>query len=85
MALVPRSPGAQEDVVGKVRKQAKRSDQYQTMAAGYRILRSPLADSYHAAAAHYRASEPPLDPAVDVHAGPDGLGAGDWERPSRRG
>jgi hypothetical protein len=72
-------------VVGKARKQAKRSDQYQTMAAGYRILRSPLADTYHAAAAHYRASEPLLDPAADAHAGPDERGAGDLERQSGRG
>jgi len=71
--------------VRKVRKQVKRSDQYQTMAAGYQILRSPLADSYRAAAAHYRASEPPLDPAADAYAGPDRPGARDLERPSGRG
>jgi hypothetical protein len=84
MALAPQIAGAQEeDVVGKARKQAKRSDQYQTMAAGYQILRSPLAGSYSAAAAHYRASEPPLDPAPD--GGSDKLAARDMERQDGRG
>jgi hypothetical protein len=47
--------------MGKSHKRTKRGDHYQTMAAGYRILKSPLADSYHAAAAHYRERDPPLD------------------------
>jgi hypothetical protein len=49
----------------KSHKRTKRGDHYQTMAAGYQILRSPLADSYGAAAAHYRESDPPLDPATE--------------------
>src|SRR5450432_1357761 len=48
--------------MGKRRKRIVRGDHYQTMAAGYQILRSPLADSYGAAAKHYRESDPPLDP-----------------------
>jgi hypothetical protein len=48
--------------VGKSRKLARRGDHYQTMAAGYQILRSPLAGSYSAAARHYRESDPVLDP-----------------------
>jgi hypothetical protein len=36
------------------------------MAAGYQLLRSPLADSYSAAAEHYQESDPPIDPATDA-------------------
>jgi hypothetical protein len=57
--------------MGKSRKQTKRGHHYQTMAAGYQILRSPLAGSYTAAAEHYHASDLPHDPAVDAYAGPD--------------
>ncbi len=57
--------------MGKSRKHTKRGDHYQTMAAGYQILRSPLADSYNAAAEHYRESDPPIDPASDSHVGSD--------------
>jgi hypothetical protein len=56
---------------GKSRKHTKRGDHYQTMAAGYQILRSPLADSYNAAAEHYRKSDPPIDPATELLAGSD--------------
>jgi hypothetical protein len=56
--------------MGKSHKQTKRGHHYQTMAAGYRILRSPLAESYNAAAEHYHESDP-HDPAVDAYAGPD--------------
>jgi hypothetical protein len=48
--------------MGKTHKRTKRSDHYQTMAAGYQILKSPLAGSYSAAAEHYRESDPPVDP-----------------------
>jgi hypothetical protein len=48
--------------MGKSHKRTKRSDHYQTMAAGYQILKSPLAGSYSAAAEHYRESDPPVDP-----------------------
>jgi hypothetical protein len=47
--------------MGKSRKRTKRGDQYQAMATGYRILRSPLADSYGAAAEHYQESDPPRE------------------------
>jgi hypothetical protein len=47
--------------MGKSRKRTKRGDHYQTMAAGYRILKSPLADTFSAAAEHYRETDPPLD------------------------
>ena len=57
--------------LGKSRKRTKRGDHYQTMAAGYQILRSPLADSYNAAAEHYRESDPPIDPATELPVGSD--------------
>jgi hypothetical protein len=43
------------------RKRTKRGEEYLTIATGYHILRSPLADSYRAAAEHYRHSDPPAD------------------------
>ena len=46
----------------KSRKRTRRGDHYQAMAAGYQLLKSPLADSYNAAAEHYRDSDPPADP-----------------------
>jgi hypothetical protein len=61
--------------VKKSRRHTKRGDHYQTMAEGYQILRSPLADSYNAAAEHYHETDPPFDPlaeakeAADVPAG----------------
>jgi hypothetical protein len=55
--------------MGKSRKRTKRGEHYQAMAAGYQLLKSPLADSYHAAAEHYRETDPPLDP---QHDRPDG-------------
>ena len=51
--------------MGKSRNHTKRGDHYQTMAAGYQILRSPLADSYNAAAEHYRETDPLIDPPRD--------------------
>jgi hypothetical protein len=57
--------------MAKSRKRTKRGDHYQTMAAGYQILRSPLAGSYSAAAEHYRDSDPALDPPSDPPGGPD--------------
>jgi hypothetical protein len=46
----------------KSRKRTFRGLQYQKMAEGYKLLRSPVADSYHAAAEHYREVDPPIDP-----------------------
>jgi hypothetical protein len=57
--------------MGKSRKHTKRGDHYLTMAAGYRVLKSPLADSYHAAAEHYRESDPPRDRAAGSQVQPD--------------
>ena len=57
--------------MGKSRKHTKRGDHYETMAAGYQILRSPLADAYNAAAEHYRESDPPLDRPLDPPDGSD--------------
>ncbi len=51
---------------GKSRKRTKRGDHYQAMAAGYQMLRSPLADLYNAAAQHYQESDPPINPAADL-------------------
>jgi hypothetical protein len=56
--------------MGKSRKRTTRGDQYQTMAAGYQLLQSPLAGSYRAAAEHYWESDPPLEPHLD-QADPD--------------
>jgi hypothetical protein len=47
--------------MGKLHRHAKLGDHYQAMAAGYRILRSPLADTYNAVARHYRENETSLD------------------------
>jgi hypothetical protein len=60
--------------VAKSRKHTKRADHYRTMAEGYEILRSPLADSYNAAAEHYRESDPPVDLLPDST---DGSGPGE--------
>ena len=51
--------------MAKSRKHTKRGEQYQAMAAGYQLLKSPLANSYHAAAEHYRETDPPLEPQRD--------------------
>jgi hypothetical protein len=69
-------------IVGKSHKHkhTKRGNHYRTMAAGYEILRSPLADSYHAAAEHYHESDPPLDPLADP--GEPGSGTG-VDKPGR--
>jgi hypothetical protein len=56
----------------KPHKHTKRGDHYHTMAAGYRILRSPLADSYNAAAEHYRERDPPVDPRSGLDTVPRG-------------
>jgi hypothetical protein len=57
--------------MGNSRKHTNRGEHYQAMAAGYQLLKSPLADSYHAAAAHYRETDPPLDPQHDPADGSD--------------
>jgi hypothetical protein len=57
--------------MGKSRKHTKRGEQYQAMATGYQLLKSPLADSYHAAAEHYRETDPPLDLRRDPADGSD--------------
>ena len=50
----------------KSRKHTKRGNHYRTMAEGYQILKSPLADSYNAAAEHYREADPPFDPLAEA-------------------
>jgi hypothetical protein len=70
--------------MGKSRKRTKRGDHYETMAAGYQILKSPLADSYSAAAEHYRERDPPLDPPLDSPDGSDTHAARKLERESER-
>ena len=50
--------------MGKSHKHTKRSDHYRTMAQGFEMLRSPLAQAYNAAAEHYRKTDPPLDEAA---------------------
>jgi hypothetical protein len=77
--------GIREDVMGnlgnlgKSRKRIVRGEHYQTMAAGYQILKSPLAGSYNAAARHYRES----DLSLDAPDGSDTHAARELERDSR--
>jgi hypothetical protein len=54
----------------KRRKRTKRGEQYLTIAAGYQLLRSPLADSYRAAAEHYRYSDPPVEEEAEAEVEP---------------
>ena len=43
---------------------------YRALAYGYKILKSPIADSFKAAAEHYDRTDPPLDPVgVNVKGG----------------
>jgi hypothetical protein len=68
--------------VNKLRKHTKRGNHYQTMAEGYQILRSPLADSYNAAAEHYRETDPPFDPQAEAgKEGPAPAGKSEPRRP----
>jgi hypothetical protein len=53
-------------IVQKSRKHTKRGDHYRTMAEGYQILKSPLAEAYNAAAEHYQESDPPREPLAPV-------------------
>jgi hypothetical protein len=53
-------------MVKKSRKHTRRGNHYQTMAEGYQLLRSPLADSYNAAAEHYQESDSPFDPRAEA-------------------
>jgi hypothetical protein len=45
----------------KPRKRTYRELHYRKMADGYRLLKSPVADSYHAAAEHYQQSDASID------------------------
>jgi hypothetical protein len=53
--------------MGKSHKRTKRGDHYQAMAAGYQMLKSPLAGSYSAAAEHYRETDSPVDAPGESH------------------
>jgi hypothetical protein len=44
-------------------KRPRRGHRYRALAYGYKILKSPIADSFKAAAEHYDPSDHPLDPA----------------------
>jgi hypothetical protein len=44
-------------------KRPRRGHRYRALAYGYKILKSPIADSFKAAAEHYDRTDPPLDPA----------------------
>ena len=57
-------------VLAKSRKRTYRELQYQKMADGYRLLRSPVADSYSAAAQHYQQADPPIDPPASAEEHP---------------
>ena len=43
-------------------KRPLRGHRYRALAYGYKILKSPIADSFKAAAEHYDPTDPPLDP-----------------------
>ena len=43
-------------------KRPGRGHRYRALAYGYKILKSPVADSFKAAAEHYDRTDPPLDP-----------------------
>ena len=43
-------------------KRPRRGHRYRALAYGYKILKSPIADSFKAAAEHYDRTDPPLDP-----------------------
>ena len=43
-------------------KRPRRGHRYRALAYGYKILKSPVADSFKAAAEHYDQTDPPLDP-----------------------
>lgn len=47
----------------KLRERTQRCDYYRQLAAGYRALRSPLAETFSAAAEHFQESDPPAQPA----------------------
>ena len=44
----------------KTRKHTERGGKFQAIAAGYQVLKSPLADLYGAAAEHYHENDPPI-------------------------
>jgi hypothetical protein len=46
------------------RVHARRGDRYDALAKGYKILKSPLADSFSAAAEHFNETDPPIDGGV---------------------
>jgi hypothetical protein len=48
--------------VKKPGKRSRRGHQYESLAEGYKILKSPLAASYGSAAEHYHAADPPDEP-----------------------
>ena len=51
-------------------KRPGRGHRYRALAYGYKILKSPIADSFKAAVEHYDRTDPPLDPVgVNVKAG----------------
>ena len=43
-------------------KRPRRGHRYRALAYGYKILKSPVADSFKAAAEYYDRTDPPLDP-----------------------
>jgi hypothetical protein len=42
----------------------RRGDKYDALAKGYKILKSPLADTFSAAAEHFSETDPPIDEGV---------------------
>jgi hypothetical protein len=47
--------------LSKPHKRTYRELQYRKMAAGYQLLKSPVADSYNAAAEHYKETDAAID------------------------
>jgi hypothetical protein len=51
----------------KPHKHTRRGFKYHTVAEGYKILKSPLADSYNAAAEHFSERDPAVDETAIQH------------------
>jgi hypothetical protein len=45
----------------KLRERPHRGHHYRQLAEGYRVLKSPLAETFSAAAEHYQESDPPVE------------------------
>ena len=66
----------------KLRKRSRRGDRYESLAEGYKALKSPLSAAYASAAEHYHEADPPDGLANDSNGHRGSLNEGDaTERP----